>query len=329
MNYFDNVSDILLEYYDNNDTTIAIETKSENNTQISALQQATKEYSKKFKIKQHKGSKKNKNKYNKQSIASFFQTDKQEDKTDISLLINKQTLNKHYRLLTNNQTEHKEISNSEIYFCKKCNIERILIEDEGICVCMKCGEAEYIQIESEKTADKETMTEKSGYPYKRINHFNETLAQFQAKEKTEIPDELCYKIVNELKKRRIRDINKITKKLLKSILKILGYPNYYEHIPYIIIKLNGKKPPTLNQKNEKTLRSMFKEIEPLFEKHKTPDRQNFLNYSYVLYKFFELLELDDFLQYCSLLKNRDKLRQHDKIWEKICCELKWQFIPSV
>jgi hypothetical protein len=29
------------------------------------------------------------------------------------------------------------------------------------------------------------------------------------------------------------------------------------------------------------------------------------------------------------LKNRDKLYNQDKIWEKICAELRWQFIKSI
>ena len=57
--------------------------------------------------------------------------------------------------------------------------------------------------------------------------------------------------------------------------------------------------------------------------------RNFLSYSYILYKFFELLELDEHLPYLNLLKSRDKLHQQDIIWEKICIDLKWEYIPSV
>ena len=63
-------------------------------------------------------------------------------------------------------------------------------------------------------------------------------------------------------------------------------------------------------------------------KHCPPERKNFLSYSYVLHKFCELLEYDNLLCYFSLLKSREKLQEQDKIWKKICEELKWEYIPS-
>ena len=43
-------------------------------------------------------------------------------------------------------------------------------------------------------------------PYKRINHFREWLNQFQAKESTEIPDEIYSSILIEINKMRITDL---------------------------------------------------------------------------------------------------------------------------
>ena len=74
---------------------------------------------------------------------------------------------------------------------------------------------------------------------------------------------------------------------------------------------------------------MFKEIQIPFHKFCPKSRKNFLSYSYVLHKFVELLELDDFLPCFILLKSREKLHQQDQIWKQICGYLNWQFIPSV
>ena len=74
---------------------------------------------------------------------------------------------------------------------------------------------------------------------------------------------------------------------------------------------------------------MFKDIQNPFMKHCPVYRKNFLSYSYVLHKFCQLLELDDFLKYFPLLKSREKLQQQDKIWKNICLELDWQYIPSI
>jgi hypothetical protein len=54
-----------------------------------------------------------------------------------------------------------------------------------------------------------------------------------------------------------------------------------------------------------------------------------LSYSYILYKFFELLDLDEYKVYFPLLKSRDRLIAHDHIWQKICDYLHWEFIRSV
>ena len=74
---------------------------------------------------------------------------------------------------------------------------------------------------------------------------------------------------------------------------------------------------------------MFRQIQTPFEIHCPKTRINFLSYSYVLHKFCQLLELDEFIICFPLLKSRDKLRQQDKTWQNICMELRWQFIPSI
>ena len=81
--------------------------------------------------------------------------------------------------------------------------------------------------------------------------------------------------------------------------------------------------------NREKLRIMFKQIQIPFEKYCPKSRINFLSYSYVLHKFCELLELDDFIKCFPLLKSREKLIIQDKIWEKICFDLRWEYIPSV
>lgn len=116
---------------------------------------------------------------------------------------------------------------------------------------------------------------------------------------------------------------------MKRILKKLDLQQYYEHSTYIISKLSKVPPPTINRETEEKIRLMFRQIQLPFEKYCPKNRTNFLSYSYVLHKIFELLELDDFVKYFPLLKSRDKLKQQDEIWEKICEELGWDFYPSI
>ena len=222
-----------------------------------------------------------------------------------------------------------EIEHDPYGECPACEIEMIFSANEAIFTCTKCGYQEFVLVDSDKPSYKDPPREVSYYAYKRINHFNEWLAQFQAKESTEIPQEVYDAIILELKKERILDYRTLSRAKAREILKKLKYNKYYEHVPHIINRLNGQNAPVMSREIEEKLRYMFKEIQPAFQKHCPKDRSNFLSYSYVLYKFCELLELDEYLPSFPLLKNRDKLYVQDKIWSAICKELNWQYIRSV
>jgi predicted RNA-binding Zn-ribbon protein involved in translation (DUF1610 family) len=213
--------------------------------------------------------------------------------------------------------------------CKFCGEEMIFSSNEALFNCPECGNQEFILMDSDRPSYKDPPRETSYYAYKRINHFNELLAQFQAKESTDIPQEVFDNILIELKKERITDINNLKIPKLREILRKLKYNKYYEHIPTIIYRLNGNNAPIMNRETEEKLRHMFKEIQPSFQKHCPKTRRNFLSYHYVLYKFCELLEMDEFLHCFPLLKNRDKLYQQDNIWKLICIDMAWEFIRSV
>jgi hypothetical protein len=116
---------------------------------------------------------------------------------------------------------------------------------------------------------------------------------------------------------------------MRDILKKLRLHRYYEHVPHIINTLNGLPPPTMSRNTEEKIRNMFKAIQEPFTKFCPKDRKNFLSYNYVLHKFCELLMLDQFIHCFPLLKSREKLQHQDKIWEKICNYLGWEFIESI
>ena len=214
------------------------------------------------------------------------------------------------------------------YKCESCKNNMQINEIISELICDNCGNTINIMITTEKNSYNDPPKEVNYFSYKRINHFNEWLAQFQAKETTEIPDSIYQKINTEIKQNINLNITNINYKQVREILKKLNYNKYYEHIPYLINIISGKESPKLTRKEEEILRSLFKEIQIPFMKHCPPDRKNFLSYSYVLHKFCELLEYDNLLCYFTLLKSREKLQQQDKIWKNICQELKWEYIPS-
>ena len=211
--------------------------------------------------------------------------------------------------------------------CNKCEGELVSVESEGVLICKKCSQQVNFLIEHEKPSYKEPPKEVCFYAYKRINHFREILAQFQAKETTQIPKEVINNIILQIKKERIT-LDSITNKRAKDILKKLGYNKYYEHIPFIKDKL-GIKPPIMKQRLEETLCSLFMDIQKPYAKHCPDDRVNFLNYYYVLFKMCELLGEIQFLPYFPMLKDPVKRIEQDEIWKKICKELHWEFVPTI
>ena len=222
--------------------------------------------------------------------------------------------------------KHKNFKNDT---CEICHDQMYLSDLSSEIFCKSCGNSKTILVITDKVSYSDPQSEITYYTYKRINHFNEWLAQFQAKERTDLPNEIYENIYEELRKNQHIFINNLRYNDIREILKKLKYNKYYEHIPHILSIITGKSAPILDRKSEGILRSLFKEIQMPFMKNCPPKRKNFLSYSFVLHKFCELLEYDHLLEYFSLLKSRDKLHGQDLIWAKICKDLNWEFIPSL
>lgn len=223
-----------------------------------------------------------------------------------------------------------EYSNKDDY-CHKCGEYRELITGDAVLVCPKCGDEVQAIMESDKPSYRDPPHENMYFAYKRINHFKEQLAHFQAKETTKIPQEVYDIILIEFMKENKNDLSTLTKSQVKKYLQKYGhldYTKYYENINQIICRLSGIQPVIMTQEIEEQLCNMFIKIQEPFEKHCPPGRTNFLSYSYVTYKFCQLLGYTEYLSHLTLLKSKDKLRQQDKIWRNICTDMGWQFYPS-
>ena len=217
----------------------------------------------------------------------------------------------------------------DIDICPSCACEMSLIQSEGVIVCNQCGREEPIIVDSEKPSYKDPPPEAGEFTYKRINRLEEWLTQYQAKETTEIPQEVLDKILMEIKKERIQNMACLTIEKVRKYLKKLKLNKYYEHIPHIIYCLNGLPTPRFRRDLEDKLRLMFREIQEIFDKVCPAQRTNFLSYSYLLAKLLELLGEDEHKNYFRLHKSREKIYQHDQVWRKICTLLRWQYIRTV
>jgi hypothetical protein len=214
--------------------------------------------------------------------------------------------------------------------CPACDVEMTFYQNEALLGCPTCGYEEFILVDSEKPSYKDPPREITYFAYKKSNHFNEWLAQFQAKENTDIPADVIEAVVAELRKERISDPKRVKKEKIREILQKLKMSKMYDHVQQIKNRIQQQMTHlTLSKEMEEKLQHMFKEIQPAFIKYCPKGRSNFLSYPYVLYKLCQLLEMDEFLPCFQLLKSREKLYQQDQVWQKICEELGWQFIRSI
>lgn len=215
--------------------------------------------------------------------------------------------------------------------CEACrNGELIPQDEEGILICNndRCGKFITHIVDNAKPANKEPPNEVSYTAYIRLNHFKEILSQFQAKETTQIPDEIIELIRNRIKKERITDMSIINYDKMREILRKLRLNKYFEHIQYIN-SIFGIKPPIMNEELHETLCVLFIEIQKPWAVHCPANRSNFFNYTYTLYQLCVLLDQTQYLPYIPMMKDREKQLEQDMIWKKVCNDLDWEFFATV
>ncbi len=230
-------------------------------------------------------------------------------------------------------TDNKYINHIDGKFtnskCINCNTEMTNLVHEALVVCLNCGYQEVLLAEQNRPIMLYDKKDGIHYSYKRINHFREWISQIQGKESTDIPNEVFEKILNELKKEKVTDTTKLTPKFMRTILKKLRTHKYYEHTAYIINRINGIPPPQFSPELEQNLSNMFMQTQPLFIKYAPANRLNFISYSYILHKFFLILNMPEYVALFPLLKSRQKIAQNEEVFKKICKELGWNWIPSI
>lgn len=274
------------------------------------------------------------NENSKKNILNYFYNENKESVVDNKTVKkndkqhSRAKLYDNYLNIISNNHKKNNLVDSSVCSRENCGGETFISQNDGCVICRKCGLSSSILLTSEKPNYNDPVQDTGTYAYKRINHLTEILSQLQAKESTDIPPKVFEGILRELKKRKINK-NDLDIFRLRRILKKLNYRKYYEHVPHILQIINGKEPPNFTRKNEAEIKKMFKDIQKPFAIFCPKNRKNFLNYSYVLHKFCELLDLDEYITYFPLLKNNAKLLQHDKIWKNIGEYMKWEYYKSI
>jgi ribosomal protein L37AE/L43A len=210
--------------------------------------------------------------------------------------------------------------------CPRCDVPHKLrlCAHKSIMTCPSCGYAlSYLDATSSSTSFDEVV-EYSQYSYKRVNHYMMWLSLVQGKEAHRVPEDILRAVAVDLHDRqRVRTVEEITQKRVRASLRKLRLRKAYDHVAQVTARLSGRRPPQLSREVEEQLRNMFLQMQPVFQKHAPSSRTNFLSYSYVLYRCFQILGRHDMLEGITLLKGRDKLEANDLIFRNMCEDLGW------
>jgi hypothetical protein len=323
------------------DTYMDIRDKIQNiNSQIKELKQQKKKYlldNSKYIFKYFEEKKKissGDNNKNVKVLNSFFKIKAIDDETsnlNSDKYYQSKKLYQNYWRNVNNEIINIQDFVVQSDICEQCRKGELIPQDEeGILICNnnECGKFITYIIDNSKPTNKEPPNEVSYTAYIRLNHFKEILSQFQAKETTQIPEEVIEAIRSRIKKERIKDMSLINYDKMREILRKLGYNKYFEHIQYIN-SIFGIKPPIMNEELHETLCVLFIEIQKPWATHCPANRTNFFNYTYTLHQLCVLLDQTQYLPYIPMMKDREKQLEQDMIWKKVCKDLDWVFFPSV
>ena len=222
---------------------------------------------------------------------------------------------------------YSENNINEENYCYTCEKFKVFNIDEAISTCLSCGIS--VSINPEKPSIKPAEID-----YKRYTHFCDCLANIQGKESVKVPEEVINTIIREIIHERMENsLEKLKEADIKRYLKKHRKLRYYNHATQILYRITKIPPLQMTPIMEEKMKMRFLQIQEPFEIFKGKNRSNFFSYSYIIYKFCQILGYNEFLPKLKLYKDRLKLYEHDKIWKKICEHLGgesagWKFIKS-
>ena len=115
--------------------------------------------------------------------------------------------------------------------------------------------------------------------------------------------------------------------LVRQILRQTKLSKYNENAQLIWSQVSGGQPPYIKKLVEEKLIKFFKQIVAVNEPLKNSKRSSFLNYN-VLYKLLDLMKQKELMPYIPLLRTKQRIREHDRVWHRICTELHWPYHPT-
>ena len=211
---------------------------------------------------------------------------------------------------------------------------------EGLVICSRCGyvldeHASTYTSYTEQYNGPQSCINKStqvlprvhaSYTHKRLHHFRSWVKRIQGLETVYIKREEIQLIKQELLRYHINEFPSYRE--VRFILKRLGLQRYYNHIFYVMNKINGQAMITLTSEHEQELDGMFRQLQKPFSQFRG-FRVNMLSYSYLLYKISEHLGWDELAKTLPKMISPLKIYRQDQIWKQVCEQIGIPFYKTV
>jgi hypothetical protein len=206
--------------------------------------------------------------------------------------------------------------------CPECNQP---LPEDGM--CQECGV--FFEKPVFEVHDLQNYNIKQKRDYKKLDHFKGVLNQFQGKEMREIPEDVIQHVRENLPG-NLENVSDLTgMNIIRIILRKSKLSKYNENTHMIWSMVSGSQPPYIKKLVEDKLLRYFRAIAQVYEPLKGSKRNSFLNYYYILYKLLDLMKEYHLLPYIPLLRTKQRIREHDRVWYRICIELDWSYHPTV
>lgn len=227
-------------------------------------------------------------------------------------------------------TEEKE----QIEQCDCGNSE--MIEDNAEQICVNCGKTKFMNITLSCFADNERVSYSQKYKYKKINHFKDTIRQFQGIQNKHIDKKVLVDLKDALEKDKIIDqslVNpyyKLTKEHLRIYMDHTGHNKYYEDINLIFNHFTGRECPTISEDIYSKIIEDFEKLVQMFisisSNEDKIERTNFLNSQYVLYQLLKRYNYHCVESDFALPRSIKCRVDQENIFIMLCDKLHWSYI---
>ena len=193
---------------------------------------------------------------------------------------------------------------------------------EYVCSKLKCGLS--TRIYGEVFDDDQIFYQEGGrgkpVKYEPIKHCKEWVDRIQAKESTEIPDEVLSKIKRCIRRDSIF-LENLTYEMIRKYLKELKITSYNNHIALIHKLITGVNPIQFTERELKLIFMYFSKAIQIFNGIKSKFKSNYPYYPFFIYKIIEhILSAPRFAQRksqilsCIHLLGYETLINKDQVW---------------